>query len=120
MEKAGTLHTARLPGLEFWIGEPEPPNAIFLTESAIDALSVLALGKRHQHRLCVVSTAGTATLIPPWLEAWKPERIYCGYDADLAGHQVADTLARSNHRVIRIRPPFDGADWNDMILSARS
>ena len=103
----------------FWIGEPKP-NAIFLTESAIDALSVLALGKRHQHRLCVVSTAGTATVIPPWLGAWKPKRIYCGYDADPAGDQAADTLARSNPRVIRIRPPFDGADWNDIIQSARA
>ena len=103
----------------FWIGDPEP-KTIFLTESAIDALSILSLGKGREHRLCIVSTAGTATAVPPWLETWNPERIFCGYDADNPGDQAANTLARNDRRVVRARPAFDGADWNDIIQSARS
>ena len=90
----------------------EPASAL-LVESAIDALSVLTQPPPGSAHSLIVSTAGVRTTVPQWLEAFGLDRIDCGFDADSAGDQAADTLARCDARVRRLRP--DAGDWNDRI-----
>ena len=99
----------------FWIATATPPpDTIFLTESALDALSAFLLRKTPNDRTVFASTAGATPSLPKWIEAWKPTRILCAYDADTAGDQNAEALAKRDPRVQRCRP--DGArDWNEII-----
>ena len=101
----------------FWLPcDRNRPATVILTESAVDALSArsLRIEQARQHGAVVVSTAGVASALPPWIEDWKPRRILCAYDADSAGDGAAERLAAKDPRVIRMRP--DGAkDWNDML-----
>ena len=87
------------------------PGAVFLAESALDALSALSLSvapARREAGFTVVSTGGVAGGVPAWLEAWRPRRIFCGYDADRAGDEAAAGLCRSDARVVRWRPCVEG------------
>jgi hypothetical protein len=97
----------------FSITVPEP-TAIILCESAIDAVSCLALNDRT---LCI-STAG-ARPNPIWLESLlqigKPVR--CGFDADLTGDEMARAMIGIHPSITRLRPSLH--DWND-VLKARS
>lgn len=90
------------------------PTAIILCESAIDALSCLAL---HYRTLCV-STAG-ARPNPLWLasllHSGKP--VYCGFDADSTGDDMARAMIETHPAVKRLRPPLK--DWNE-VLKART
>ena len=101
----------------FWIPcDRNTPDTVILTESAVDALSArsLRIDPTRENGAVVVSTAGTARAIPPWIEQWKPRRIVCAWDADCAGDKAARRLARNDARVVRLRP--DAAkDWNDIL-----
>lgn len=90
------------------------PAAIILCESAIDAVSCLAL---HCRTLCI-STAG-ARPNPLWLESLlqsgKP--VCCGFDADPTGNEMARALIESHPTVTRLRPPLK--DWNEVLQRRR-
>ncbi len=99
----------------FWIpAANQPPDTLFLAESALDALSAFALKQSPKGATVFASTAGATPCLPSWIEAWKPDRILCAFDADTAGDQNAKALAKRDTRVQRCRP--DGArDWNEII-----
>jgi len=101
----------------FWLPcDRNPPAVVILTESAVDAISArsLRIEETREAGTVVVSTAGVARSVPPWIENWKPGRIVCAYDADSAGDAAAERLALSDPRVVRLQP--SGAkDWNDML-----
>ena len=93
-----------------------PPAIVILTESAVDALSARSLrikGTRERGAV-IVSTAGIASALPPWIEQWKPKRIICAYDADNPGDGAARRLGANDPRVTRLRP-CGAKDWNEML-----
>jgi hypothetical protein len=100
--------------LGFFSIPAEPLSAIILVESAIDAISCFAL---HPHHRCI-STAG-ARPNPRWLvrSLDQGSPIYCGFDADLTGQNMARAMMALHPAVQRLRPPHH--DWND-VLRARS
>lgn len=85
-------------------------TTVVLCESAIDAISCVAI---HPDRLCI-STAGVRPN-----PRWVPElirqgyEIYCGFDMDSAGEQMADALIALYPSVKRLRP--NQHDWNDVL-----
>jgi hypothetical protein len=89
------------------------PPAI-LCESAIDALSCFAL---HPHCRCL-STAG-ARPNPSWLQPLLEQGcpVYCGFDADLTGDQMAAAMIAIHPVIKRLRPPAH--DWNDVLKAER-
>jgi hypothetical protein len=89
------------------------PAAIILCESAIDAVSCLAL---HNRSLCV-STAG-ARPNPLWLDSLlqSAKPVYCGFDADSTGDDMARAMIEAHPAVKRLRPSLK--DWNE-VLNAR-
>ncbi|MBN1443797.1 MAG: DUF3991 and TOPRIM domain-containing protein [Planctomycetes bacterium] len=89
-------------------------DAIILCESAIDAVSCLAL---HPRTLCV-STAGARPdplWLPSLLQSDKP--VYCGFDADPTGDAMARAMIAAYPRVHRLRPELK--DWNDVLIHPR-
>jgi hypothetical protein len=97
----------------FSVSAPQASTAI-LCESAIDAMSCLAL---HPWCLCI-STAG-ARPNPRWLPNLleRGYEIYCGFDADPTGDEMALAMMNLYPMVKRLRPSLK--DWND-ILRAES
>jgi hypothetical protein len=93
---------------------PPNPDAIVLSESAIDAISCRLV---HPHALCV-STSG-ARPNPAWLPALIASGLplYCGFDPDPTGDRMAKSMTARHPLVQRLRPPRH--DWNDA-LRARS
>ena len=87
-----------------------PLPSIILCESAIDAISCFAL---HPHRRCL-STAG-ARPNPRWLAPLLNQgcEVYCGFDADPAGDDMARAMIALHPTVKRLRPPEH--DWNDVL-----
>ena len=90
------------------------PNAMatVLCESAIDAISCFAL---HPECLCI-STAGARPnplWIPSLIQQGHP--IYCGFDSDLAGDNMANAMMARNPGIVRLRPAKH--DWNDVLKS---
>lgn len=85
-------------------------TAVVLCESAIDAISCVAL---HPGRLCV-STSG-ARPNPSWVPDFIRQgyEIYCGFDTDSTGEQMADALIALYPGVQRLRPSQH--DWNDLL-----
>jgi 5S rRNA maturation endonuclease (ribonuclease M5) len=83
---------------------------IILCESAIDAISYLAL---NTNRLAI-STSG-ARPNPAWLKSLihKQYEIYCGFDADETGDMMAKRMIDMHPQVMRLRP--DKHDWNDVL-----
>ena len=96
----------------FWIARGTPQNAL-LVESAIDALSAYQLPEMDRFDL-FLSTAGLATRLSPWINAFPLQHIACGYDADPHGDQAAKRLLRSCPRLRRIRP-HGAKDWNEYL-----
>jgi hypothetical protein len=86
------------------------PTAIILCESAIDAVSCLAL---HDRAVCI-STAG-ARPNPLWLgslvQTGKP--VCCGFDADPVGDEMARAMMQTHPTVLRLRPSLK--DWNEVL-----
>ena len=97
----------------FWIGSQDLPE-IVLCESAIDAISCFALSP---DRICI-STSG-ARPDPGWLgELIKRDYdIYCGFDADATGHEMARQMIHLHSSVKRLSLP--GHDWNDVLTARR-
>ncbi len=90
-------------------------DAILLVESALDALAALRLlAPTLPPDTLLASTAGIATSLPPWLQAFRAPRILCAYDADRAGDQAADSLRRHTPHCSRLRP-VGAKDWNDLL-----
>lgn len=83
---------------------------IILCESAIDALSCLAI---HPGRWCI-STAGARpnpSWLPPLIRHGLP--VYCGFDADPVGDDMAEAMIEHYPVIKRLRPTMH--DWNDML-----
>jgi len=91
-----------------------PLPAIILVESAIDAISCFALHPRHR----CISTAG-ARPNPGWLTPFLNQgaALYCGFDADRTGEDMAREMMALHPAIQRLRPPYH--DWND-VLRAQS
>ncbi len=87
-------------------------TTIVLCESAIDAISCLALYPLH---LCL-STSG-ARPNPPWLTALIRQgyALYCGFDSDPTGDHMAKAMIALHPTVKRLRPALH--DWNDVVKS---
>ena len=98
--------------------EPRPAagsldrQVVVLCESAIDAISCLAL---HPAYRCF-STAG-ARPDPRWLPPLLDQgcQIYCGFDADSTGDTMARAMIARHPAVRRLRPSHH--DWNDLLRS---
>jgi len=91
---------------------PTHANELVLCESAIDAISCAAL---YPDRLCL-STAGarpTSAWIPPLLSQGR--HLYCGFDADPTGDQMAQAMTAIYPAIQRLRPPLH--DWNDVLTA---
>jgi protein strawberry notch len=90
------------------------PNAtkIILCESAIDAMSCFIL---RPGSLCI-STAGARTS-PRWLESLVSDvrQIYCAFDADPTGDDMARGMIELYPQVRRLRPPSQ--DWNEALCA---
>jgi hypothetical protein len=90
---------------------PAHAHALVLCESAIDAISCAAL---YPDRLCL-STAG-ARPNPAWLPPLlSRHRLYCGFDADPTGDQMANAMIAIHPAIHRLRPPLH--DWNDVLTA---
>ena len=87
-----------------------PLPGIILCESAIDAISCFAL---HPHHRCL-STAG-ARPNPRWLQPLlnQGHPVYCGFDADPTGDDMARAMTALDPTVKGLRPPE--YDWNDVL-----
>ena len=87
-------------------------SAVVLCESAIDAASCVAL---HPGCLCI-STSG-ARPNPSWVPALicQGYEIYCGFDTDSTGEQMAEALIALYPSVKRLRPSQH--DWNEVLQS---
>lgn len=115
----GTLFAGLAPGSKkdaggFRIGSIIKTKAIYLVESAIDAISLLKVrmdaGEKH---FAVISTAGTTAKPREWLEGVsRSVRRICAFDADDQGDKDAKALRR--HGFERLRPTI-GKDWNDQL-----
>jgi hypothetical protein len=91
---------------------PAHAHELVLCESAIDAISCAAL---HPDRLCL-STAG-ARPNPAWLPPLLAHhRLYCGFDADPTGDQMAQDMIAIYPAIHRLRPPLH--DWNDVLTAS--
>jgi len=112
----GSKFSGMSPGSEkdrggFSIGKIAKATAIYLVESAIDAISLAKLlaldGKK---KFAIISTAGTTPEPRKWFPAIPAEvRRFCGFDNDKAGDDAAKKLRRNKFE--RLRPA--GIDWND-------
>ena len=91
---------------------PAHANELVLCESAIDAISCAAL---NPDRLCL-SSAG-ARPNPAWLPTLLSQghRLYCGFDADPTGDQMANAMTAIYPAIQRLRPPLH--DWNDVLTT---
>jgi hypothetical protein len=107
------------PGSNKDLGFFSVPNpkatSIVLCESAIDATSCFAL---HPECLCI-STAG-ARPNPQWLPSLiqQGHAIYCGFDSDLVGDNMANAMMLPYPSILRLRPAHH--DWNDILKSHSS
>jgi hypothetical protein len=90
-----------------------PQPSIILCESAIDAISCLALHPQHRR----LSTAG-ARPNPRWLPSLIQQgyQVGCGFDADPTGDAMAEAMIALYPSVHRRRPSLK--DWNDVLRSA--
>jgi hypothetical protein len=97
----------------FSVLAPEP-LATILCESAIDAVSCLAL---HPRSHCI-STAG-ARPNPGWLPLLirSGQPVYCGFDADPTGDAMARAMIAAHPEVRRFRPELK--DWNELLTQSR-
>ena len=89
-----------------------PTSKVVLCESAIDALSCVAL----QQDCIAISTSG-AHPNPPWLHTLiaRGFQVYCGFDADETGESLAHKMMHLHPQVKRLRPAKH--DWNDVLKS---
>lgn len=95
----------------FRIGNIAKATAVYLVESAIDAISLMKLrATAGERNFSVVSTAGTTPEPRKWFSGLAATvRRVCAFDNDKAGDEAAHKLRR--HKFERLRP--EGKDWND-------
>jgi hypothetical protein len=113
----GTRYAGLAPGSRkeaggFRIGSILKAKAIYLVESAIDAISLLKLRMDAGEReFAVISTAGATPHVREWLKGvGRAVQRVCAFDADETGDEKARGLRR--HGFERLRPSL-GKDWND-------
>lgn len=89
-----------------------PNQPVILCESAIDAISALALLPGHR----CISTSG-ARPNPIWLTPLIKQHhpVYCGFDADDTGEAMARAMIGFHPSIKRLRPPC--RDWNQLLAS---
>lgn len=94
----------------FRIGKVAKATAVYLVESAIDAISLMRLRVIDGEKgFAVISTAG-ATPERGWFSKLGASvRRVCAFDNDEVGEKAAKSLRR--HSFERLRP--NGKDWND-------
>lgn len=87
-------------------------TSIVLCESAIDAISLFTL---HPHYF-TISTSG-AHPNPSWLPSLinRGFRIFCGFDSDETGDNLANKMICLYPQVKRLRPLKH--DWNEVLIS---
>jgi len=87
---------------------------VILCESAIDAISCLALHPQHR----CLSTAGVRPN-PRWLGPLLAQgcQVYCGFDTDTTGQAMARAMIALHPSIQRLAPPQH--DWNDTLRSLR-
>jgi len=85
-------------------------DGVILCESAIDAISCFMINPNHY----CISTAG-ARPSPAWLELLVSHypKLYCGFDADPTGDDMAEAMTRAHPSIKRLRP--QAKDWNQML-----
>lgn len=117
----GTRFTGMAPGSRkdgggFRVGDVFTATAVYLVESAIDALSLFRLRQNAGERgHAVISTAGTRKTVPAFLAALGATvRRVCAFDNDDAGDKAAHGLRRAGWK--REKP--QGKDWNDDLRAA--
>lgn len=90
----------------------QPAKPVILCESAIDAISCVALHPDHR----CFSTSG-ARPNPEWLAAWVAQgtKIYCGFDTDPTGESAANAMIALYPSIQRLRPTRH--DWNAVLTS---
>lgn len=85
-------------------------KALFIVESAIDAISLYVLRRRAGDKsLCIVSAAGSSPIAPAITQASAADQKICAYDADDPGDKAAEKIGWQ-----RLRPTA-GKDWNDQL-----
>jgi hypothetical protein len=99
----------------FRIGDFARATTVYLTESAIDAISLYQLRQADGERgHAVLSMAGHKTDLPDWLSKLRQiVRRVCGYDNDRVGDAAGEKLAASGWE----REAPAGKDWNDDLVS---
>jgi hypothetical protein len=100
-------------GLGCFYALGESNRKMLLCESAIDALSCLALWPEYT----AISTSG-ATHNPAWLKKFLDHgcKIYCGFDADRTGDIMADKMIKLYPSIKRLRPSMN--DWNEQLQAS--
>lgn len=100
--------------LGFFSVPATPMPAVIICESAIDAISCSLL---HPGCRCI-STAG-ARPNPLWLAAIVANAVtvYCGFDADPTGDDMATAMIAMHPTIHRRRPSRH--DWNDVLRGQR-
>jgi Toprim-like/Protein of unknown function (DUF3991) len=105
----------------FWVGVGQGTvQRVLLTESPIDALSLMVLDKPHRKSGNVtiyLSTDGAGLMpIEALLKVMESGgQVAVAFDADRAGELMAWRVARELPRVRRVTPAF-GKDWNERLV----
>ncbi len=89
------------------------PNHIVICESAIDAISYCSL-----YTNCMALSTSGATSHPAWLPTIlkHPMQVYCGFDNDKTGEQMANLMIQKHTEIRRLKP--DKKDWNEDLKSS--
>jgi Protein of unknown function (DUF3991)/Toprim-like len=87
-------------------------TTVILCESAIDAISCFVL---HPGCLCISTTGARPN--PTWLQLLIRQgyAVYCGFDSDLTGENMANAMIALYPGVKRLPPSHH--DWNDALTS---
>jgi hypothetical protein len=118
-ELRGTTHVrwqGMSPGsrkdLGFFYVKNSSTQKIVLCESAIDALSYFAL-----HPNCMALSTSGANPNPLWLRSLinRGFEIYCGFDSDEPGDNIANKMIALYPTVKRLRPCKQ--DWNEILMA---
>ena len=90
-------------------------KTVVLCESAIDAISCLALNPD-----CLAISTSGANPNPAWLQSLINEgyAIFCGFDSDDTGDRLAERMLQSHSSIKRLRPTKN--DWNDLLISKQT
>ena len=89
------------------------PNHIVICESAIDAISYCSL-----YTNCMALSTSGASSEPAWLPTIlkHPMPVYCGFDSDKAGEQIAKLMIQKHTTIRRLKP--NKKDWNEDLKSS--